>query len=277
MHKFVWIFLATACLLATACHRKPAESTPPKPLLLVSIPPYQTLVQELAGDAFDVRTVAPPNADPHCYEPTAGQITKLLSSEVWFRIGEPFERKVLPLLKNTEILDLRDSIQTVGHDRHLWLSPKQMSLQARGIAAALSERYPAERPAIEERLSVLERKLEMLDVEVRQELTAAKSHSFLVVHSAFGYFCRDYNCEQLSLEHEGKEARPQELEELVAKIQSSRPGVAIALPQHNNKGAQTLAEELRIPVHVVDPYDADYIRTIRTLAALLKDPYQSAP
>lgn len=275
MHKVLSFFLAVLCLVGAGCHREPPQQVGTKPVLLVSIPPYQTLVQELAGDSFEVCTVAPPNADPHCYEPTARQIANLLGSEVWFRIGEPFEHKVLPLLKQTDVLDLRESIEVVDHDRHLWLSPKHMVAQAHNIAAALSKRYPDKRHAIELRLAALESKLDALDADVRECLQSAKSRSFLVAHSAFGYFCRDYKCEQLSLEHEGKEARTQDLEALVTQIKASRPSVAIALPQHNNKGAQMLADQLRIPVHVVDPYDADYPRTIRTLAGLIANPYQS--
>lgn len=278
MHKSILFFLTCICLFVVGCKAsKAASQTPSKPLLLVSIPPYQTLVQQLAGDHFEVRTIAPPNADPHCYEPTAGQITPLLNSELWFRIGEPFERKVLPLLKKTEVLDLRDTIAVVGHDRHLWLSPKHMILQARAIATTLSKRYPSEQGSIATRLTKLEQELNTLDLEVRKRLTTANSRAFIVVHSAFGYFCKEYDCQQLSLEHEGKEARPKELEELVQRIGALRPGVAIALPQHNNKGAQTLAEELRIPVHVVDPYNAEYTDTIRNLAALLANPYERAP
>ena len=57
----------------------------------------------------------------------------------------------------------------------------------------------------------------------------------------------------------------------------NKPTLAIALPQHNNKGAQLIAEKLRIPVRYVDPYAADYFDTMRKLSELIANPYATAP
>jgi zinc transport system substrate-binding protein len=113
-----------------------------------------------------------------------------------------------------------------------------------------------------------------LDAEVKERLRPLTDRSFIVSHPAFAYFCRDYNCEQLSVEHEEKEPRPQEIIAFLEEVKAMHPGLAVALPQHNNKGAQAIAERLHIPVRVIDPYDASYVGTIRKLADLLVNPYQ---
>ncbi|HEY4255490.1 MAG TPA: zinc ABC transporter substrate-binding protein [Chlamydiales bacterium] len=274
MFKFLFVFSVLLSLVGCSPKKK-AEQGPAKPLILVTIPPYQTLVRELGGEAFDVETVAPSNADPHSFEPTFAQIAPLKKGKVWFRIGESFEKKLLPLLNDTVCLNISQGENLIERDRHLWLSPKQMTSQARVIAQTLSEHFPQEKEAIQVRLEKLELSLGALDVEIAERLKNLSARSFIVSHPAFAYFCRDYHCEQLSVEHEEKEPRPQEIEAFLQEVQSVHPGLAVALPQHNNKGAQAIAERLHIPVRVIDPYDASYTDTIRKLADLLVNPYHS--
>ena len=272
-------------IFLTACGGKQEPSAPLKPSLLVTIAPYQTLVARIAGDAFDVQAVVPANADPHSYEPTSRQVAQMMNGRIWFCIGEPFEKKLLPLLPQTKQLDLRDRVSMIddeGHcehcgedhrDRHIWLSPKQLSIQAEAIAEALSNNFPDQADVFQARLGAVQQALETLDRDIQDLLSPALARTFLVSHPAFAYFCRDYDCHQLSIEQEGKDPRPKELEELFKYALSSHTELAIALPQHNNKGAQLIAEKLRIPVRLIDPYAANYEETMRKLAALIANPY----
>ncbi len=270
------------CALLIGCSQK-TEQGPNKPLLLVSLAPYQTLVQKIAGEEFKIETVVPINTDPHHYEPTSKQLSTIAEGKIWFRIGESFERKRLPLLKDTKVLDLRQELPMIEgqckhhthEDRHLWLSPKLMIIQAERIAEALSEMFPTEKETFEKNLEIVKSDLEQLDREIDKRLQLAENRIFLVSHPAFAYFCRDYDCKQLSVEHEGKEPRPKELEATLNAATEYHAGLAIALPQHNNKGAQLIAEKLRIPVRFIDPYAADYFDTMRKLSELIANPYAS--
>jgi zinc transport system substrate-binding protein len=241
-------------------------------------------VQKIAGDEFEVQTVVPMNADPHHYEPTSKQLTEIAEGKIWFRIGESFERKLIPLLKKTKVLDLRQNLSMIegeckhqGHhdhqDRHFWLSPKLMAVQAERVAVALTDAFPSKRETFEKHLTLLKNDLEALDREIDGRLDSIENRTFLVSHPAFAYFCRDYRCQQLSVEHEGKEPRPKELEATLAAAIENHAALAIALPQHNNKGAQLIAEKLRIPVRFIDPYAADYFDTMRKLSELIANPY----
>ena len=273
MMKHFFILFA----MLAACSPKPPETR--KPLLLVSLAPYQTLVQKIAGEEFEVQTIVPTHADPHNYEPRANQLPTIAAGKIWFQIGESFERKLTPLLQNIEVLDLRDGLPLVEgqcshrdhQDRHLWLSPKLMAVQAERISAILSKTFPEQKEAFAERLGVVKGELGELDHEIEERLHSAKNRIFLVSHAAFIYFCRDYNCTQLSIEHEGKEPRPKELEETLKAAIEQHAAFALSLPQHNNRGAQLIAEKLHIPVRFIDPYAADYIDTMRKLSELIAD------
>jgi len=281
MARFAYIVLFFAL---TACSKTPTPDR--KPLLLVSIAPYQTLVQRVAGEAFEVETVVPPNANPHSYEPTSKQAALMNQGTVWFRIGELFEEKLLPLLPNIKVVDLREGVSMIengGHckecgqdhfDRHIWLSPKQTAKQVSSIAQRLQKMYPDKAEGLKERAKKLTEELDLLDKEIGALLVSSHAKTFLVSHPAFAYFCRDYDLTQLSVEQEGKEPRPKEIEQVYRSAIRTHTEIAIALPQHNNKGAQLIAEKLRIPVRVVDPYSAAYFETIRKLAGLIANPYQ---
>ena len=281
LKKFVLL-----CLLLAGCGKAPHEISS-RPLLLVSIAPYRFLTERIAGDGFEVRAVVPMAANPHSFEPTASQVTGMGRGVVWFRIGEPFEAKILPILKKHNpglaVRDLRDGIAliengcrhcSVDHlDRHIWLSPKLAAVQAALIEQTLSEQFPEQRELFQKNLADLRGELAALDGEIEEILKPVVHRVILVSHPAFAYFCREYRLEQLSVEVEGKDPRPKHLEEILERAVANSLEVALALPQHNNKGAQLIAEKLHIPVRLVDPYSSNYFEAMRKLARLIADPH----
>lgn len=279
-------------LLLAGCGRAPQPLENARPLVLVSIAPYKFIAERIAGKALDVQTITPPRSNPHVFEPTSRQVLEISRGQVWFRIGEPFETKVLLMLQESNpgliVSDLRDGIElqpfhdedhslcthcsSDSLDRHIWLSPKLAGQQAVHIAKVLSDRFPEHKVEIQKNLQECLAELKDLDLEIQKLLAPQQARSFIVSHSAFGYFCHEYGLEQLSVEQEGKDARPRRLEEMLSKARRLSTAVAFALPQHNNKGTQMIADEMNIPIRMIDPYSADYFNTLRTLAQLIADP-----
>ena len=260
-----------------------------KPLLLVSIAPYRLFVERIAGPEFRVQTIVPQGDSAHTYEPTARQVAQMSQGHVWFRIGEPFEGKILPFLKEHNpglvVQDLREGLELlhsvesscchVGHDhedRHIWMSPMLAAKQVKEMAHLLGETFPESKEKFQSNADALCLELAALDREIGAQLAGVDHRVILVSHPAFGYFCHDYQCEQLSVEYEGKEPRPQYLEQLLHRAVNEQVSLAIALPQYNNKGAQRIAEELHLPVQMLDPYSPDYFETMRRLASWIADP-----
>jgi zinc transport system substrate-binding protein len=269
-----------ALILFAACGKtNPPLGEKNKPLVLVSIAPYQMFVQKIGGEHLEVRSIVRPGADIHTYEPTPRQRESLKGTEIWFRIGEPFETKLVDLFQNQWlIVDLREGVdliadnahacccqKTDNEDRHMWLSPKIAQLQARKIAKILCGRFPMHRAAFEANLQTLIHDLDSLDKEIELALAPLKNQLFLVSHPAFGYFCRDYSLKQLSVEFEGKDPGTKYLSCLFEEAKFKHPRVAISLPQHNNKGTRIIAQKLHLPIKTIDPYSHDYFETMRCL------------
>ncbi len=274
-------------ILLAGCHKAPLPEPTTKPLVLVSIAPYRSLVERVAGAGIEVRAVVPMGANPHSFEPTSQEVARMEKASIWFCIGEPFEAKIAPILQKRNpslvVIDLRVGIPLIEEgehachhcgmdhfDRHIWLSPQLASLQVGQIEKALTGVFPEQGHLVKNR-DLLQQELAALDGEIRALLAPLKDRSIIVSHPAFGYFCKDYHLEQLSVEYEGKDPRPKQLEHTMHRAAVEGATLALALPQYNNKGAQMIADKLHVPVRWIDPYSPDYFETLRKLAHLIAE------
>lgn len=258
------------------------------PDILVSIPPYQFLVEQIVQDAFTVSSIVPPKANSHLFEPSPSMLSSLISAKIWFQMGEPFEKKLLPVLKRLApslqeedlrkpIFELRypqdtSNISLEAMDPHIWMSPRLFAQQAIVVEKTLSQIYPEKQPFFKENLEQFLQKMEELNKRIQKILAFTKKRILLVSHPALGYFCEEYELIQLALEWEGKELSLKQLEALLYQMQQAKPALVITMPQHSNKGALKIAKELSLPVHEVDPYSEKYIAMLEQLAQNIAHP-----
>lgn len=266
---------------------KPTLKNEKENLLLVSIAPYKFFVQKIAGEGFVVKSIAPAGVNPHAFEPRPKQVEGFMHAKIWFQIGEPFEERLSLCLKekNPSLLtqDLREDIPLIRfsshlcpwekelNDRHVWLSPKLAKKQAFFIKKALCQKFPSQKKIFARNFSSLCDDLDLLDAEIEKRVKNASNKTLLVSHPALGYFCKEYGLSQLSLEFEGKETRLKHLEEISQKLSLQKPSLALAFPQHNNKGAHFLAKKLGIDIRYIDPYSPDYTQMLTTLATWIEE------
>jgi len=248
--------------------------------VLVSIVPQKFLVERIGGDYVTISVIVPPGANSHTYEPTPKQVVTAQKGKIWFRLGESFETRMIPSLeKNTRIIDQRVGIELIqtgcgccnakdAHDPHIWLSPKLLKKQAAQIAQVLSEHDPEHMKIFAHNLGQLEQELDLLDQECATLLARSPQRHILVSHPAFGYFCRDYNLEQISIEMEGREPTPRHLTDLIQKAKGCEIKMVFLQKQHNPRGGKRIAKELKAATCFVDPYEENVIENLRTLANL---------
>ena len=277
--KYLLKFLFSALLL-TSCSSKSE-----KPLVLVSIAPYQKIVEQLVGDFAEVEVVVPEKVDLHLFEPKPSDAKKLVGAKVWFGTGEPFEQKLLPSLKQHSGVDYVNLSKVVplakeseglckhGHahdhehhhhvvDLHIWMSPVMMIDQVAKMAAVLSDHFPNHVGEITENAGKLKYQLERLDARIAHHLAPYKGQSILVAHPCLGYYCHQYGLKQLSLECEGKEPSPKDVERLLAKLKHTTLRCAFIQDQYSSKAVKTIAHDLTTPIHTIDPYSSDYFENM---------------
>ncbi len=257
-------------LLLIGCHPKTPQKT--KHLVLVSIAPYAYLVEKIVGNSVQVKTLAPPYANPHTYEPSPKEMSGINNAAIWFCIGEHFEKKALPALKSHNqkltVINLLDSLNLAANekDRHVWLSPKLTQKQAAIITSSLCQAFPELAAIFRSNLEKLLASLDELDRHMHTILDAAENKTILVSHAAFKHLCQEYGLAQLSLESEGKEPTAKILGSLLEKIGCLRIKAIFIHPQHSTKGAALISDKLKLPMLPIDPYAYDYEKNMLEIA-----------
>lgn len=241
----------------------------------MSIAPQKFLVDSIAEERVSVTIIVPPEADSHSYEPTPRQIISVQEGDIWFRLGEGFENRLLKTLKKEMlIVDQREGIALIGsscchrdsYDPHIWLSPLLLINQAQQIANTLSVYDPENASLYQKNLEFLVCQLYALDQEIRQVTLVAKNRDILVSHSAFGYFCKEYGFRQISIEMEGKEPTAKYLSTLLANSRTLNIKTVILMKQYGQRGGIKIAKEIDAQTIQVDPYAENVIENLRFIA-----------
>ena len=240
-----------------------------KPVVLVSVAPQKFLVESIAPDLCTIEVLVPAGASPHSYEPKISQIHAIKDAAIWFRIGESFEEKLLPLV--AVIVDQRDGLELIGcrchggADPHIWLSPKMLRQEARQICSALEKILEMN---LQDNLTALIQKIDYLE----QKLLLQKfPNEILVSHPAFGYFCRDFKIEQLSVEMDGQEPSVRQLTRLMDEVKRRGIKRIYLQEQYSKKGGQQIARQLGLEMLDVDPYEENVLANLERMGEVFCD------
>ena len=153
-------------------------------------------------------------------------------------------------------------------DPHIWLDPVLVKIQAKNIAAALSEKYPENKALFEANLAKFEARLDELDGFIKNTLANVKNREFIVYHPSWGYFAKRYDLEQIAIEVDGKEPKPAELKELIEEAKEHGVKVIFVAPQFSKKAAQTIAKESGASVVEIDQLPLDWDAELRKTAQI---------
>lgn len=246
-----------------------------KPQVTTTLAPYAYCIEKIALDHLEVSILIPENSNPHIYESKPQDIQSLSKSTIWFCSGEAMEKKLSEISKIRKI-DLNQDIITSqkcqchhhNHhdtaDLHTWLSPKNYLIQAKLILKTLCEEFPEDKDFFETNFIKFEQELLLL-TETITKIKNESIKSLLVSHAAYHYLCADLGIEQISLEHEGKEASIKHIQAVFQKFQNHPPKTIFAELQHADQGAKRLAELLKIKVTYVNPYQKNYPNAVKEI------------
>ncbi len=277
----------------------PATPAPPDGTVqvMVSILPQKYFVERVGGAHVRVTVMVGPGADPHTYEPKPEQLRALSRSQVYFRIGLPFEAawmdKFAAANPRMRIVDTSQGIERMpmlahhhegegaeeagdeGLDPHIWLSPRLVKVQAQAIYQALADLDPAHRDEYRANLEAFLTDLDALDREIQDLLRDVPRRKFMVFHPSWGYFARDYGLEMVPIEVEGQEPSAAELADLIQEAREEGITVVFAQPEFSTRSAEVIAREIGGRVVLVSPLAEDWLenlhRTAQALAEALKE------
>ena len=87
----VWVFLVA--FFSPSCQQKEGLSNMKR--VVVSIPPYRFLVEQIVGETMHVFSAVEPHFDPHSCEIRPWQMEKIGGASLFIGVGEIFEQKLL--------------------------------------------------------------------------------------------------------------------------------------------------------------------------------------
>ena len=97
-------------------------------------------------------------------------------------------------------------------DPHIWLAPSNVQKMGEQVPNHLLEIIPNNSEGLRSNFLKFSSEVKKLDQEIKGKLAKFwNPQGFLVFHPAWGYFAKEYELQQFSIELEGKEPSPAEL------------------------------------------------------------------
>ena len=259
----------------------PAESGHDAPLrTFAGIPPVAYLVERIGGPCVRVEVLVEPGQDPHTFEPTPRQVIELSRAQLFFRVGMPFEDRLVEHVAGGPaqfaLINTAAGIakRAPGHDDddegladpHVWLSPPLLKTMAGNVAAALCQADPRHADVYNTNLKALDAELDALDRRIAQSLAPYRGQAFYVFHPAFGYFADAYGLRQESVEVEGKTPTPRQIFGLIAKARNDRVKIIFLQPQFDQQIAASIAQAIGGTVTPMDDLAFDVLANLDDVA-----------
>lgn len=276
-------------LAASMSHAQAADQLQ----VVVSIQPYQDMIERVAGDRAAVSTILPPGASPHSFDPTPSQAARIATADLVIMNGGLdlwLVRLVEATAPDTPVLTVMDAIDFSpleghehAHDRddakhgaeeneghaeheehdhsplgvnsHIWLDPVLMLQAVDAIAAALTELDPTGAATFASNAAIIRNELIELDAQLTELLAPVAGAPFVPFHDAWVYFAERYGLNiVVTLEpFPGREPSPRYVAEAVRDVMSSGARAIFAERQLGSRSAEVVAQSAGVAVAVLDP------------------------
>ncbi len=250
----------------------------------VSILPQQYFVEQVGGELVDVQVMVGPGQNPATYEPTPQQMAALANADIYFSIGVPFEKAWLNKVKQSNdklvVIECCESLSDLhghshhGHhehhddlDPHIWTSPKKVIQLVKLIENSLLQVSHSNKQAFKETAGNFIIELNKLDAFIRASLVDLKQRELIVSHPSWGYFAKEYNLSQISIEQNGKEIQAKSLVKLIKSAKEKNIKAVFVQQQFNDKAARIIAKELNADIYELDPLAFNYIENMNDVTS----------
>ena len=278
--KKVSISLLLAFTLAGCAEREARE-----PVVSVSIAPLHYFVDRLTGEALEVNVMVPQGSSHGTYSPTARQMQKLSDSGIYFQVPslgyeQAFIRRLDEMNPDIKHVDLGNYVELIrgepiehgdhfhegGIDPHIWLSPKVMLELMPVLRDVVVEIYPEMESIVNENYPYVLADVERIHFEMEEIAEKLSKRRFMIFHPALTYLARDYDLEQVSIEHEGKEPSPAQLSQLIRHARAENVPVIFIQEEYDVRNARLVAEETGAEIVQINPLAYDWLIEMEKLS-----------
>ncbi|WP_010098386.1 metal ABC transporter solute-binding protein, Zn/Mn family [Ornithinibacillus scapharcae] len=213
-----WFVLIVFCfaivtLVACAVEESSSDKTEGKIKIVTTIAQIADPLSVIGGEYVDVKSLMGPSVDPHLYQATHGDITKIDDAELVFYNGLNLEANMVEIFNEMStskpVLAIGETIseeklikdEAGAIDPHIWFD---LNLWKQALDAAveeLKEYSPDHAEYFEKNKEAYFAKVDELKEEAEMLSEIPRDKRYLVTaHDAFGYFGRMHGLEVIGLQ-----------------------------------------------------------------------------
>lgn len=245
-------------------------------IVYTSFYPMYDFAKKVAGDKYEIINMMPVGMEPHDWEPTAADITKLEQADYFIFNGAGMEHwvdDVLDTLENKNLIVIETSkgipliqnqnlnsdkhIHNDIYDSHVWLSPLNAKKQMETIKNAFVEYDFENKDYFEENFSFYADEFDKLHEQFKETFSEITNKAIVVAHEAYGYLCAEYGITQISIEGFSSEAEPSpaRMVEVIKFVKENDVKTIFFEELVSPKVAKIIADEVGIETAVLDPIE----------------------
>ncbi|MDR7000460.1 metal ABC transporter solute-binding protein, Zn/Mn family [Neobacillus niacini] len=293
---FLSILIPFSLLLAgCAFTNNPSQKKKGQLTVYTTVFPLQYFTEQIGGKYVNVKTIYPPGADEHTFEPSQKDMMNLADSDLFFYIGlglEGFVEKAKTTLQdeNVTLVAVADHLQLPKDQHadeadedgqhhgdvnpHVWLDPIYSKEMAGVIKDSLVKKMPQHKALFEKNYQKLAKQLDDLNKRYQQTIKNAPHKEMIVTHAAFGYWENRYGLKQISISGLSTTNEPtqKELEKIISL--ADREGLHYILFEQNvhSKLGEIVQNEIgakALPIHNLAILTEDNIKNKETYFTLM--------
>ncbi len=253
------LILLAATLLA-ACS-SPRTSTSSGLRVLATTTFLADIAQNVAGQRVEVKSLIPVGSDPHEYQLTPQDTTRIAESQLLIANGVGYEAWLKKTLDNVggQRLEVVASSGLTPHpdtsgghpegDPHLWLDPNNVIHYVENIRDGLTQADPAGVSVYEANAAAYIEQLKSLDTWITEQVNQVPPGKRLLVtnHEVFGYFASRYGFTIIGtiIPSLSTEASPsaQQMAALIDQIKATKaPAIFVEIGVNTNMAEQIASE-----------------------------------
>lgn len=270
--------------------------------------PVYDFAKNIGKDKIELNYIVPPSSEPHDYEISAKTIKDIQNADLLIKNGlgiDGFSDNIKSESDKLNILVASEGIEKItykeeGHDEdqieeehehgkydpHVWIDINNAIKECENIKNEFIKIDSKNKGYYEENYNNYVKELKDLQEEYNANLKDIKNKTILVSHDAYGYLCKEYGINQISITgiNPNQEPSMSKIAELTNYAKDNNIKYILFDGLVNPKVSQTIANEAKIDTEILYSLDGitkddfnnneDYIslmeRNLETLKIVLR-------
>jgi zinc transport system substrate-binding protein len=231
--------------------------------IVTTLFPLYDFAKTIGGDNVEVALLLPPGVEPHSFEPTPGDITKISRANIFVFTGEfmePWAHEILSGISNEKliIVDASKGINLIpasqqhehhhkhgeqckhhehekfeGMDPHIWLDFDNDKIIIDNITDALCKTDADNADFYRTNAERYKTKLTKLDADYKTQLSDCTGKTIVFGgHYAFGYMAKKYDLNYLAAQGLAPDSEPTATD-LIALVEQIKKGILAVFSMRN--------------------------------------------